>query len=85
MTVTPVRYGRLSRAARDTIRFWYGKPVTIAGYVRYWYADGVWRGDACGCHDDRCVGYHHGADQDCGCIEAMLGEYTTVAIALALR
>ncbi len=72
---TPVQYGNLSHRARDVIRWWFGGPVTIAGYVRYWFDDGVWRGDSCGCPDDRCIGHHHDQPDDCHCLEATLGEY----------
>lgn len=76
-TPTSVRYGNLSRHARDVIKYWFGGPVTIAGYVRYWYEDGVWRGDSCGCPDDRCIGFHHDRPDDCHCLENTLGEYAT--------
>lgn len=36
---------------------------------------GRWRGDACGCPDDRCIGHHHGADEPCGCLRVLLDEY----------
>lgn len=32
----------------------------------------TWHGDACGCSDDRCIGYHHEPDNDCGCLGALL-------------
>ena len=32
----------------------------------------VWLGDACGCPDDRCIGYHHNGPDDCGCLPALL-------------
>lgn len=34
--------------------------------------DGKWYGDACGCPDDRCIGYHHDESDECGCIRALL-------------
>ncbi|GAB3868625.1 hypothetical protein GCM10028801_44890 [Nocardioides maradonensis] len=34
-----------------------------------------WRGDACGCSDDRCRdGYHHERDEECGCLPALIAE-----------
>lgn len=36
------------------------------------YADGKWGGDKCGCPDDRCIGHHHDAQDDCGCLRALL-------------
>jgi hypothetical protein len=82
MKTVPVRYSRLSRNAREVIKYWYGDPVTIAGYVRYRFPDGVWRGDSCGCPDDRCIGYHHDEDEDCGCLPVTLGEYTQAVTAV---
>lgn len=79
MTVVPVKYGNLGPHARNVIKYWFGGPVTIAGYVRYWFPDGVWGGDECGCTDDRCIGYHHGGGGDCGCLEVCLGQYATWA------
>lgn len=55
-SVAPLGYGNLSQQARNVIRWWVDGPVTIAGYVRYWFPDGSWRGDSCGCPDDRCIG-----------------------------
>lgn len=33
-----------------------------------------WRGDECGCPDDRCIGYHHDASEECGCLPALIEE-----------
>ena len=38
------------------------------------YSDGRWYGDACGCPDDRCIGYHHGEHEECGCLPALLAD-----------
>lgn len=70
--MTALSYHRLSRTARDTIK-WSG--VSIVGYVRSRSLDGQWHGDRCGCSDDRCIGYHHDADEDCGCLPVLLAEY----------
>lgn len=65
-TKAPVRYGSLTRDARELIRW---TDLTIADYIRFWFPDGTWRGDSCGCPDDRCRdGYHHDLDDDCGCL-----------------
>lgn len=80
MTAARVRYGNLSPAVRQLIRYWYGNPVTVAGYVRYWFDDGVWRGDSCGCPDDRCIGFHHDRPDDCHCVESTLSEYAVWAL-----
>lgn len=36
------------------------------------WLDGKWHGDACGCTDDRCIGYHHETEDDCDCLPAMI-------------
>jgi hypothetical protein len=54
--------------------------VTRREYVEYWDGrsdkrnGGEWHGDACGCHDDRCIGYHHDDTEDCGCFPVCLDE-----------
>lgn len=67
----------LSRQARETIKDakWHEPRVTIVGYVRQSYPDGVWGGDSCGCTDDRCIGYHHDADEECHCLPVLLDVY----------
>jgi len=40
---------------------------------------GEWTGDECGCHDDRCIGHHHYAYDECGCLPYSISEF------LALR
>lgn len=61
---------RLTRQALDqleqaglTEREW-----ARANYMR----SGTWSGDRCGCMDDRCIGYHHHGEDDCGCLPASL-------------
>jgi hypothetical protein len=34
-----------------------------------------WTGDACGCPDDRCIGYHHDPHEECGCLRVLLDQY----------
>lgn len=48
--------------------------IRTGKYVRSWNADGVWRGDICGCPDDRCIGHHHDAEDECGCLRSILDE-----------
>jgi hypothetical protein len=63
----------LGRAAREEIK---ASGLTIAGYVRRaGWVDGKWHGDACGCTDDRCIGYHHDELEDCGCLPVLLEDY----------
>jgi hypothetical protein len=64
----------LSREARETIKHWY-PPTTIVGYVRWACGGDTWYGDACGCTDDRCIGYHHDEDDDCGCLPVLLDQH----------
>lgn len=49
--------------------------LTEADYARHHYCeDGQWAGDRCGCPDDRCIGFHHFAEDDCGCFPVLLGQ-----------
>ena len=61
----------LNATAKATLRS-YG--VSQAEYARRWFPFGGWHGDACGCPDDRCIGYHHDAAEDCGCLPVVLDE-----------
>lgn len=63
---------RLTRQARDTIK-WTGR-ITIAGYIRHYYGGDAWGGDECGCVDDRCIGYHHDASDECQCLAVWINE-----------
>lgn len=68
----------LTKQARETIKWWWASDTartTIAGYTRYNFPDGKWHGDKCGCVDDRCIGYHHDEQEECGCLPAWLGDY----------
>ena len=64
----------LNAEARDTLRT---AGVSQAAWTRHHFGDDAktWRGDACGCPDDRCIGYHHDEQDDCGCLTALLGDY----------
>ena len=63
----------LTREARQQIR---DAGLTIGAFARSigWAGNvaGRWFGDVCGCSDDRCVGYHHDAHDDCGCLPVEL-------------
>ena len=58
----------------DWARTWFPCNA-VAGDRRTEIGRPVWLGDACGCPDDRCIGYHHGAGEDCGCLPVLLGRY----------
>lgn len=63
---------KLTRQAREQIK---ASGITIADYVRgaFPYSE-TWRGDVCGCFDDRCIGYHHDERDDCGCIAPCIAD-----------
>ena len=60
----------LNTDAKGTLRL---AGITQAAWARaHGYADGRWHGDACGCPDDRCIGYHHDEGEECGCLQALI-------------
>lgn len=59
----------MTPAVKGTIRY---AGLSVAAYVRGHYPDGLWRGAPCGCPDDRCVGSHHEAYEQCDCLPALL-------------
>ena len=61
---------RFSLAAKATLD---AHGVSQAEWARRnGYQPGQWGGDSCGCPDDRCAGYHHDEDEECGCLPALL-------------
>lgn len=46
--------------------------VTDEAGGRRWVPSAEWHGDACGCDDDRCIGYHHDAGEECGCLPVLI-------------
>jgi hypothetical protein len=48
--------------------------LTVSAYIAHHSPDGVWRGDSCGCTDDRCIGYHHHNQHDCGCLPVLIDD-----------
>jgi hypothetical protein len=63
---------RLNTEARERLR---AAGISEAQWARQnYFQDGTWHGDACGCPDDRCIGYHHDATDECGCLDALLAE-----------
>jgi hypothetical protein len=66
---------RLNEAARAELR---NAGVAQRAWARHHFADGRWHGDRCGCPDDRCIGHHHDAGSDCGCLRVLLEELMVV-------
>ena len=65
---------RLNSTARATLRAHGLGPTAWA--VAQGYADAAsWRGDVCGCSDDRCIGYHHDENEECGCLPATIEQH----------
>jgi hypothetical protein len=64
----------LNAAAKAALR---NANISQAAWARSCgFSDGHWYGDACGCPDDRCAGYHHDSyDDDCGCLAVLLDDY----------
>jgi len=48
--------------------------VTPLEWATRFYGNPTWAGDACGCPDDRCTGYHHDPDDECACLQSFLRE-----------
>jgi hypothetical protein len=61
----------LNASARDTLR---AAGVSAAEWRKRNHMSKTWLGDACGCPDDRCIGFHHYASDDCGCLSALLSD-----------
>jgi hypothetical protein len=61
---------RLNSQAREQL---HAAGISEADWARHsYFPDGRWCGDACGCPDERCIGFHHDADDECGCLPALL-------------
>jgi hypothetical protein len=64
---------KLNDTAKAELRAW---GVSQAEWARANYSfDGTWHGDACGCPDDRCIGFHHHRPDDCQCLGVLLAQY----------
>lgn len=70
-----MRRHNLTSGAQDVIR---AAGLSVAGYVRFCFPDGLWYGDRCGCSDDRCIGYHHDEEDECYCLPVLLAEALVV-------
>ena len=63
---------RLGHQAIDLLR---DHGISPANWTRIQFGAGEWCGDTCGCTDDRCIGYHHDEQDECGCLPALLTNY----------
>lgn len=63
---------RLGGPARALLR---DHGISTTEWTRIQFGGSEWFGDTCGCNDDRCIGYHHDASDDCGCLPALLNNY----------
>ncbi|TNC20901.1 helix-turn-helix domain-containing protein [Amycolatopsis alkalitolerans] len=64
---------RLNSEAREQLR---AAGISQAQWARLnYFPDGKWYGDACGCPDDRCIGFHHDTNDECGCLPALLSNH----------
>jgi hypothetical protein len=67
---------QLNTEAREQLR---NAGISVAQWAREnYFADSRWHGDACGCPDDRCIGFHHDEDGECGCLPALLSSRATL-------
>lgn len=62
---------RLNEEARYALRT---AGMSQTAWIRKYCGDGarIWLGDACGCPDDRCIGYHHDETDECQCLPSLL-------------
>jgi hypothetical protein len=63
---------KLNEQAKATLR---AAGVTQSAWARRFFHSTIWLGDACGCHDDRCIGHHHDETDECGCLPPLLQDY----------
>jgi len=64
---------RLNEDAKIVLR---DAGVSQAAWARAnFMTDGKWCGDACGCPDSRCIGFHHADYAECGCLRVLLELY----------
>jgi hypothetical protein len=67
---------RLNLYAREILRDAGYTPKRWAETTGAISPEGEWVGDACGCNDDRCIGYHHEEDEDCYCLPSLIELYS---------
>lgn len=46
--------------------------ITETDGTTRWVPASEWRGDECGCTDDRCIGHHHDETEPCGCLPVLI-------------
>lgn len=63
---------KLNAAARELLR---DHGISARKWAQIQFDGDTWYGDACGCTDDRCIGYHHDAADECQCLPALLQNY----------
>lgn len=70
--------GLSPKAQTEILRTFNGRVnayLTVTEYIAHFYpGESVWRGNTCGCTDDRCGGHHHGVGARCRCLDALLDE-----------
>lgn len=66
----------MSRLNADAKQALANAGITQAAWAREYFTDGKWHGDKCGCSDDRCIGYHHDENEECGCLPALISGYS---------
>jgi hypothetical protein len=64
----------LNAAAKAALR---DAGVSQAAWARERFGESRWHGGACGCTDDRCIGFHHDEHEECGCLPVLLASYLT--------
>lgn len=63
---------RLNAEAKAALRW---ADISQAAWAREHFDSNGWGGDACGCPDDRCIGYHHDERDECGCLTVLIEQY----------
>ncbi len=62
----------MTQLGTEALEMLRGAGITAIDWARAHGGGDRWRGDACGCPDDRCIGYHHGEQDPCGCLPVLV-------------